>query len=90
MRRSGSRRTPSAAKTGWGRVGCPLADGGQGSGAGQHGGDRHGQHRAQRMSSAAPLSGVGELGEVVKQAAALVGCQRDGHVQPFGGSGHAR
>jgi hypothetical protein len=30
------------------------------------------------MPSATPLSGVGELGEIAEQAAALVGCQRGG------------
>ena len=44
-----------------------------------------GQHRAQRMPSATPLSRVGELGEVVEQAAALVGGQRGGRDR-MGGS----
>jgi PHP family Zn ribbon phosphoesterase len=42
------------------------------------------------VPSAAPLAGVGELGKVVKQAAALVGCQRDGRVQLLRGGGNAR
>jgi hypothetical protein len=63
----------------------PLADRGQGSGAGQHRGDRDAEHADQRVPSAAPLAGVGELGEVVEQAAALVGCQRGGRAGPLGG-----
>ena len=59
-----------------GRVSRPLADRGQGPGAGQHRGDRDGQHRGQRVPSAAALSWVGDVGEVVEQAAALAGCQR--------------
>jgi len=47
-----------------GRVRRPLPDRDQRSGAGQHGGDRDGQHRGQRMPAAASLSGVGDLGEV--------------------------
>jgi hypothetical protein len=61
----------------------PLADRGQGPGAGQHGGHRHG-HRAQRVPPAAALSGVGELGEVIEQILALVGYQRSAHGQPLG------
>jgi hypothetical protein len=67
-----------------GRVRGPLADRGQGPGPGQHGGQRHGQHRAQRAPPAASLSGVGELGEVIEQILALVGCQRSGEGQPLG------
>ena len=67
-----------------GRVGGPLADRGQGPGAGQHRGDRHGQHHAQRMPSATPLAWVGDLGEGVEQAAALAGCQRGGRGRPLG------
>jgi hypothetical protein len=59
-----------------GRVSRPLADRGQGPGAGQHRGDRDGQHRGPRVPSAAALSWVGDVGEVVEQAAALAGCQR--------------
>jgi hypothetical protein len=55
----------------------------------QHG-DRRGQHGGKRMPSAAAVAGVGDLGEVVQQATALVGCQRDRGVQPFGGCGNAR
>jgi hypothetical protein len=61
-----------------GRVAGPLADGGQGPGAGQHRADRDAEHADQRVSSAAPMSGVGNVGEVVEQAVALVGCQRGG------------
>ena len=39
------------------------------------------------MPSAPPLAGVGELGEVLEQAAALVGCQRGGRARPLGGGG---
>jgi hypothetical protein len=73
-----------------GRVSRPFADRGQGSGAGQHGGDRDGQYRAQPVPSAASLSGVGDRGEVVEQAAALVRRQRDRGIQPLGGRGNAR
>jgi hypothetical protein len=73
-----------------GRVRGPFADRGQGSGAGQHGGDRDRQHGGQRMPSAAPLPGVGNVGEVLKKAAALVGCQRNRGVQPLRGGGDAR
>ena len=68
-----------------GRVRGPFADRGQGSGAGQHGGDRDRQHGGQRMPSAAPLPGVGNVGEVLKKAAALVGGQRNRGVQPLRG-----
>jgi hypothetical protein len=54
------------------------ADRGQGSGAGQHRGDRDGQHRTQRVPSAASLAWVGDLGEVAEQVTALGGRQRDG------------
>jgi hypothetical protein len=57
-----------------GRVRRPLADRGQGLGAGEHGGDGDGQHRAQRVPSAAPLAWVGDLGEVAEQVTALGGC----------------
>jgi hypothetical protein len=67
-----------------GRVSCPFADRGQGLGAGQHGGDRDGQHGGQPMPSAAAVPGVGDLGEVIEQAAALVGCQHDGRGRPMG------
>jgi hypothetical protein len=73
-----------------GRVRCPFPDRGQGAGAGQHGGDRDGQHRAQGVPAAASLSGVGNRGEVVEQAAALVGCQRDRSVQPLSDREDAR
>jgi hypothetical protein len=72
------------------RIGGPFADRGQGSGAGQHRGDRHGQHRAQRMLSAASLARVGDGGEVVEQAAALGRRQRDGRVQLLRRGGDAR
>jgi hypothetical protein len=69
-----------------GRVAGPLADRGQGSGAGQHRGGRDGQHGGQCMPSAAALSWVGELGELAEQVAVLVGRQRGGRVQPMGKS----
>jgi hypothetical protein len=56
-RRSGSRRAPSAAST---DPGASAAH-------------SHGQHRAKRVRSAAALSWVSELGEVVEQTTALVG-----------------
>jgi hypothetical protein len=68
-----------------GRIRGPLADRGQRPRTRQYRAGRHGQHRAQRMPSATPLSRVGELGEVVKQAAALVGGQRGGRDR-MGGS----
>jgi hypothetical protein len=67
-----------------GRVRGPLTDRGQRPGAGQHRGDRDAEHDDQRMPSAAPLAGVGDLGEVVQQAAALARCQRGGRGQPLG------
>jgi hypothetical protein len=67
-----------------GRVSCPLGDRDQGRGAGQHRAGRHGQHRAKRVPSAAALSWVGELGEVLEQATALVGCQRGGRGRSLG------
>jgi hypothetical protein len=73
-----------------GRVGCPFADRGQGLGAGQHRGDRDGQHRAQRVPSATTVPGVGDVGEVVEQAAALVGWHRVGRGQPVGNCGDGR
>jgi hypothetical protein len=73
-----------------GRVSYPFTDRGQGLGAGQHRGDRHGQHRDQRVPSAAAVAWVGDVGEVVKQAAALVGCQRGGRGEPVGNSGNGR
>jgi hypothetical protein len=72
------------------RVAGPFADRGQGLGAGQHGGDRDGQHGGQRMPSAAAVSRVGDLGEVVEQAAALVGDQRGGRGQPLGNRRNGR
>ena len=66
------------------RIRRPLADRGQRLGAGQHRSHRHGQHHAQRMPSAASPARVGDLGEVVEQATALVGCQHGGWVQPLG------
>jgi hypothetical protein len=66
-----------------GRVGGPLADPGQRPGAGHHRGDRHGQHRAERVPSATPVAWVGDLGEVVEQTTALVGRQRGGRGQPM-------
>ena len=68
----------------------PLADPGQGSGAGQHRTDCDAEHADQQVPSAAPLAGVGELGEVLEQAAALVGCQRGGRARPLGGGGDGR
>jgi hypothetical protein len=54
-----------------GRVRGPLADRGQRPGAGQHRGDRDAEHAGQRMPAAAAVVWVGELGEVVEQAAAM-------------------
>jgi hypothetical protein len=62
--------------TGLGRVSGPLADRGQGSRAGRHRGHRDGRHRAQRMPSATPVPGVGDLAEVVEQV--TCGCQKVG------------
>jgi hypothetical protein len=73
-----------------GRICGPLADRGQGSGAGQHRGDRHGQHYAQRVPSASPVPWVGDLGEVAEQVTALGGCQHDGRIQLLRGGGDAR
>jgi hypothetical protein len=61
-----------------GRIRSPLADRGQRPGAGQHRADRDAEHHSQRVPSAASLAGVDELGEVLKQAAALVAGQRGG------------
>jgi hypothetical protein len=61
-----------------GRIRGPLADRGQRLGAGQHRADRDAEHADQRVPSAASLAGVGELGEVLEQAAALVAGQRGG------------
>jgi hypothetical protein len=81
---------PERGQDGLGRVRGPLADGGQGPGAGQHGGDRDGQHGGQCMPSAAPMPGVGDLGEVAEQVTALVGRQRGGRSQPLGSRGNGR
>jgi hypothetical protein len=89
-RRSGSRRTPERGQDRPGRVRGPLADRGQGLGAGQHAGDRDGQDRAQRVPSAASLAWVGDLGEVIEQVTALGGCQRDGRAGLLRGGGNAR
>jgi hypothetical protein len=79
--RAGQRMTahPERGQHRLGRVSCPLGDRGQGRGAGRH--------RAKRVPSAAALSWVGELGEVLEQAAALVGCQRGGRGRPLGSGG---
>ena len=66
-----------------GRVAGPLAKGGQGPGADQHRADRDAEHADQWMPSASPVAGVGDLGEGVEQAAALVGGQRGGCGQPL-------
>jgi hypothetical protein len=50
--------------------------------------DRDGQHRGQRVPSAAPVAWVGDLGEVVEQVTVLVGRQHGGSVQPLGDSGN--
>jgi hypothetical protein len=71
-----------------GRISSPLADRGQGPGAGQHRGDRDGQHRAERVPPAAAVAWVGHVGEVVEQAAALVGRQHGGRGQPVGNRGN--
>ena len=73
-----------------GRVAGPLADRGQGPRAGQHRAHRHGQHRDQCVPSAPPVAWVGDLGEVVEQVMALVGCQRGGRSQPLGNSRNRR
>jgi hypothetical protein len=67
-----------------GRVAGPLTDGGQRPRAGQHRADCDAEHADQWMSSAAPVAGVGDLGEVAEQVTALVGCQRGGRSQPLG------
>jgi hypothetical protein len=67
-----------------GRVRCPLTDRGQRSGPGQHCGHRHGQHRGQGVASAAPVAGVGDLGEVAEQVTVLLGCQCRGCGEPVG------
>jgi hypothetical protein len=72
------------------RVGCPLGDRGQRLGAGQHRGDRHDQHRAERVPPAAALSWVGDPGEAVEQAADLVGRQHGGRSQPLGSRRNGR
>jgi hypothetical protein len=68
-----------------GRVRGPLADRGQRPGAGQHRGDRDAEHAGQRMPAAAVVAWVGELGEVVEQAAALRAGQRGGRGRMSGG-----
>jgi hypothetical protein len=72
-----------------GRVRGPLADGRQRPGTGQHRADRDAEHAHQRVSSAAPMSGVSDGGKVVEQAAALVRCQGGGRGRrhPLGGGG---
>jgi hypothetical protein len=75
------------------RPGCvsrPLADRGQGSGAGQHRGDCNGQDRGQRVPAAAALSWVGDRGEVAEQVTALGKRQRDGRDGPLRGGEDAR
>ena len=67
-----------------GRVAGPLTDRGQGAGTGHYRGHGHGQYRAQRVPSAAPVPRVGDLGEVVEQVTALLGCQRGRRVPPVG------
>jgi len=71
-----------------GRVAGPLTDRGKRPCAGQHRSYGHGQHRAQWMPSAAPVPGVGNLGEAAQQVTTLVGCQRGGRVQPQGNRGN--
>jgi hypothetical protein len=72
------------------RISCPLADRGQGSGAGQHRSDRDGQDCGQRVLPAASLPGIGDRGEVAQQALALAGRQCDWGAEPLRGSGDAR
>jgi hypothetical protein len=50
----------------------------------------HSERADQQVPSAASLAGVGELGEVLEQVAALVGCQRGGRARPLGGGGDGR
>jgi hypothetical protein len=67
-----------APERGQGLAGCvagPLTDRGQEPGAGQHRADRDAEHADQRVPPAAPMSWVGDVGKVVQQAAALVGCE---------------
>jgi hypothetical protein len=64
------------------RVRCPFTDRDQRAGTGQH--------RAQRVPAAASLPGIGDRGEVVEQAAALVGCRRNRTVQPLSDPEDAR
>jgi hypothetical protein len=66
------------------RISGPFADRGQRLGAGQHRTDRDAEHADQRVPSAAPVAGVGDVGEVVEQAAALAGCQHGGRGQALG------
>jgi len=67
-----------------GRILGPLPDRSHRPGAGQHRGHRDGQHTDQRVASTASGSGIGELGEVGKQAGTLVGAERNGRVQAAG------
>jgi hypothetical protein len=67
-----------------GRVSGPLPDRGQRPRAGQHRGDRHGQHRDQRIPAATTAAGIGDLGEGIQQATALVGRQHGGRGRLLG------
>ena len=78
------RGTPERARTGPG-ASAAHSRSRQGSGARQY---RDGQHRAQRMPSATPVAGVGDLGEGVGQTTVLVGRQRSRRSQPLGNRGN--
>jgi hypothetical protein len=85
-----ARHTPSAARTGPGASAAHSPIAARDLAPGQSGGDRDGQHRAQRVPSAASLAWVGDLGEGAEQVTALGGSQRDGRVQLLRGRGDAR
>ena len=78
---SGSRRTPSAARTGagvsWAHSPIAARDLAPASTAATATG-RDGKHAGRQVPSAAAVAGVGDLGEVIQQAAALAGRQRHG------------
>jgi hypothetical protein len=67
-----------------GRVAGPLTDRGKRPGASEHGSHRDGQHRNQCVPSASAVARVADLGEVVEQVTALLGCQRGGRSEPMG------
>jgi hypothetical protein len=79
---------PERGQDGLGRVRRPFPDRRQGPGPGQHRGHRDRKDANQRVASAASLPWVGDLREVVEQAAALVRRERDGRVRPMGDGGN--